>query len=50
MKKLTTLIVFAAMIFSVNLNSQSLAPCGGQYRLKKVMPVAGRQGIAIDDK
>lgn len=49
MKKLTTLIVFAAMIFSVNLNSQSLAPCGGQYRLKKVMPVAGRQGIAIDD-
>lgn len=45
MKKLLCLMVLAFLASAVN--AQHL---GSQYRLKKVLPVAGRQGIAIDDK
>ena len=45
MKKL--LLLLAVLIGAVSINAQHL---GTQYRLKKVIPVAGRQGIAIDDK
>ena len=45
MKKL--LLLLAVLIGAVSVNAQHL---GTQYRLKKVIPVAGRQGIAIDDK
>lgn len=48
MKKLTTLFALAAMLFSLSMSAQSLAPCGDSYRLKKILPVAGRQGIAVD--
>lgn len=43
------LLALAAMVFSANMSAQTLASCGDQYRLKKILPVAGRQGIAVDN-
>lgn len=43
MKKLIILLVLA--LGSISINAQHL---GTEYRLKKVIPVLGRQGIAID--
>lgn len=45
MRKL--LIVLGALIVAASVQAQHL---GNEYRLKKVIPVEGRQGIAIDDK
>ena len=39
------MIVLAMLLLGINMNAQHL---GSEYRLKKVIPVAGRQGIAID--
>ena len=39
------LFVVALLLASMAVNAQHL---GSEYRLKKVIPVAGRQGIAID--
>jgi len=36
------------LIFFNPLSAQSIAPDGSYYRLKKIMPVEGRQGIAAD--
>jgi len=44
MKKL--LILLALCCLGMTVSAQHL---GTQYRLKKVIPVAGRQGIAIDE-
>ncbi len=43
------MVLCIATLFSVSVNAQRLAPNGDCYRLKKVMPVEGRQGIAVDD-
>lgn len=43
MKKLFVLLALVMGVMSVN--AQHL---GSEYRLKKVIPVAGRQGIAVD--
>ncbi|WP_028899145.1 hypothetical protein [Prevotella sp. HJM029] len=43
MKKFS--VILAAVCFALAAQAQHL---GSQYRLKKVIPVAGRQGIAID--
>lgn len=40
-------IAFVMLLAGIGLNAQHL---GTQYRLKKVIPVAGRQGIAVDEK
>ena len=45
MKKL--ILMLAVLLAGISVNAQHL---GSEYRLKKVIPVAGRQGIAIDDK
>ena len=45
MKKL--LILLAVCSLGMTVSAQHL---GTEYRLKKIIPVAGRQGIAIDDK
>ena len=37
----------ALLFVGMSVNAQHL---GSEYRLKKVIPVAGRQGIAIDSK
>lgn len=50
MKKITTLLVMMALVLSAGVKAQTLASSGDQYRLKKILPVAGRQGIAVDDK
>lgn len=50
MKKITTLLAMVAIVLSAGVKAQtSIAPSGDQYRLKKIIPVAGRQGIAVDD-
>lgn len=43
MKKLFVLL--ALVMGAMSVNAQHL---GSEYRLKKVIPVAGRQGIAVD--
>lgn len=48
MKRITMLLALLALILSASVNAQTLASSGDQYRLKKILPVAGRQGIAID--
>ena len=45
MKKL--LVLLAVCCLGMTVSAQHL---GTQYRLKKIIPVAGRQGVAIDDK
>lgn len=47
-KKLFLSLLSICLLVGGGLKAQSLAPCGEQYRLKKVLPVAGRQGIAAD--
>lgn len=49
MKFLTALISFLFLI-STFLHAQTIAESGEHYRLKKIMPVEGRQGIAIDSQ
>lgn len=46
MKKLLFVLALFGM---ATVNAQQLAPSGSDYRLKKVIPVEGRQGIAIDE-
>ena len=43
MKKLFVLLAF--VLGAMSISAQHL---GTEYRLKKVIPVAGRQGIAVD--
>lgn len=47
MNRLTA--VFVLMFFAISAVAQSIAPHGGCYRLKKILPLAGRQGIAADE-
>lgn len=49
MKKGILFFVFSLLLSAGVANAQSLAPSGDHYRLKKIMPVAGRQGIAVDN-
>lgn len=48
MKKSIFLSLLLVFIAAGMMQAQNAAPCGDQYRLKKIMPVAGRQGIAAD--
>lgn len=43
MKKI--LLMMSMLIAGISVSAQHV---GSEYRLKKVIPVAGRQGIAID--
>lgn len=49
MKFLTALFSFL-FLASALLHGQTIAESGEHYRLKKIMPVEGRQGIAIDSQ
>lgn len=42
-------IIFLFFTISNTVEAQSIAPTGEHYRLKKIIPVEGRQGIAIDE-
>lgn len=42
------LFVLLACFSSASVCAQHLAKSGNQYRLKKIIPVSGRQGIAVD--
>lgn len=48
MKKMILLVIFAILPFTGVVQAQKLASTGDQYRLKKIIPVEGRQGIAVD--
>lgn len=48
MKKKLFLTALCSLIAFSGISAQSLAPSGDYYKLKKVIPVAGRQGIAVD--
>lgn len=48
MKKHIFLSLLFLFVLSSAMQAQSITRNGSQYRLKKVMPVAGRQGIAAD--
>ncbi len=49
MRNLFVTVAIAALLFPLCAGAQSLAPHGAHYRLKKILPVAGRQGIAVDE-
>lgn len=49
MKFLIPLFSFL-FLFSTFLQGQTIAESGEHYRLKKIMPVEGRQGIAVDSQ
>ncbi len=49
MKKIALILTLAIAVVS-SATAQKLAPSGDSYKLKKVIDVAGRQGIAVDDK
>lgn len=49
MRNLFVTVAMAALLSPLCAGAQSLAPHGAHYRLKKILPVAGRQGIAVDE-
>ena len=49
MRNLFVTVAMAALLFPLCAGAQSLAPHGAHYRLKKILSVAGRQGIAVDE-
>ena len=49
MKKITVLVCFMLCLIGVTAQAQKLASSGDDYKLKKVIEVAGRQGIAVDE-
>ncbi len=48
MKKITVLACFILSLLGGTVSAQELASTGNAYRLKDVIEVAGRQGIAAD--
>lgn len=50
MKKMILFSMFLNLTFIRGVQAQSLASNGDKYKLKKIMSVAGRQGIAVDNK
>lgn len=47
---MTVLFALIAIVCSQSVSAQVLSPAGGDgYRLKKILKVAGRQGIAVDN-